>query len=92
LKGAASTREKGLVLTVVNPDVSAARETEIAVRGGRVKSGRVTTLAHTDIHAHNSFAQRDVVKPVVASLAGSGRVLRHTFPAASVTKLELEME
>jgi alpha-L-arabinofuranosidase len=92
LKGAASLHNKQLVLTVVNPDVSAAREAEIAARGGRVISGKVTTLRHTDLHAHNSFEQRDVVKPQSAALTGSGRTVRHTFPAASVTKLELELE
>ncbi len=95
LKGAASVRGKDVVLTVVNPDVSASREAEIGLRGGRVKSGKVTTLTHTDIHAHNSFEAREVVKPVESALpglAGSGRVVRHMFPAASVTKLELTLE
>jgi alpha-L-arabinofuranosidase len=95
LKGAASLHEKELVLTVVNPHVSEAREAEVSARGARVGAGSVTTLTHTDIHAHNSFDQRDVVKPqttVLAGIAGSGRVIRHTFPAASVTKLELTLE
>src|SRR5262249_10511955 len=76
LKGAASVRGKDVVLTVVNPDVVAVRETEISLRGGRVKSGRVTTLTHTDMHAHNSFEQRNVVKPEESVLNGSGRVVR----------------
>jgi alpha-L-arabinofuranosidase len=96
LKGAASLRDKKLVLTVVNPDVSAPRETEIAWRGGgRMKSGRVSTLTHTDMHAHNSFDHPDVVKPVevaFAGIGGGGLEVRHTFPAASVTRLELELE
>ncbi len=43
LKGSASLHDKRLVLTVVNPHVSEAREAEIAVRGAAVKSGSVTT-------------------------------------------------
>jgi len=92
LKGSASLHDKRLVLTVVNPHVSEAREAEIAVRGATVKSGNVTTLTNTDIHAHNSFAQRDVVKPRTSTLSGSGKLVQHTFPAASVTKLELTLE
>ena len=95
LKGAASVRGKDIVLTVVNPDVAAARDTEIGWRVGRFKACKVTTLSHTDIHAHNSFEARDMVKPLesmVGGSAASGRVLRHTFPAASVTKLELTLE
>jgi alpha-N-arabinofuranosidase len=92
LKGAASLHEKQLVVTVVNPHVSEAREAEIAVRGATVKSGTVVTLTHTDIHAHNSFEERDVVKPQTSPLAGAGKVVQHTFPAASVTRLELTLE
>jgi alpha-L-arabinofuranosidase len=92
LQGAASLHEKAVVLTVVNPHVSEAREAEIAVRRAGVKSGSVTTLTHKDIHAYNSFEQRDVVRPQMSALEGSGRVVRHTFPAASVTKVELMLE
>jgi alpha-L-arabinofuranosidase len=92
LRGSASLHEKQLVLTVVNPNVGKASETEIAVRGASVQSGSVTTLAHSDIHAHNTFEQRDVVKPQTSAFSGSGKVVRHSFPAASVTKLELALE
>lgn len=68
LKGSASLHDKRLVLTVVNPHVSEAREAEIAVRGAAVK------------------------KPQTSSLSGSGKLVQHTFPAASVTKLELTLE
>jgi alpha-N-arabinofuranosidase len=91
LKGAASLHDKQLVVTVVNPHVSEAREAEIGVRGATVKSGSVITLAHTDIHAHNSFEQRDLVKPQTSALSGSGKIVHHTFPAASVSKLELTL-
>ena len=44
LQGSASLHDKELVLTVVNPHVSAARETRIGVRGASLKSGTATTL------------------------------------------------
>jgi alpha-N-arabinofuranosidase len=89
LKGSASLQDKNLVLTVVNPHVSEARETELAVRGATIKSGTVTTLTHSDIHAHNTFEQRNVVTPQERDLGAGGHSLNVTFPPASVTKLAL---
>jgi alpha-N-arabinofuranosidase len=89
LRGSASLHDKQLVLTVVNPDVGTARETEIFVRGANIQSGTITTLTHGDIHAHNSFDQRNVVSPQTKGLAGKGHSVTVTFPAASVSKLVL---
>jgi len=52
LKGSASLQIRTWFSPVVNPHVSEARETELAVRGATIKSGTVTTLTHSDIHAH----------------------------------------
>ena len=92
LNGAASLHDKQLVLTVVNPDIKASRETEIGLRGASVRSGSVTTLTHSDIHAHNTFEQRNVVTPQSKALENGGRTVRYTFPPASVTKLTLALE
>jgi alpha-N-arabinofuranosidase len=91
LKGSASLHGKELVLTVVNPHVSEARETEIGIRGGGLKSGFATKLTHSDMHAHNSFAERDVVSPKTSAVDFKGKTLTYTFPPASVTKLALTL-
>ena|SRR5271165_593629 len=91
LKGSASLRDKDLVVTVVNPHVSEARETELGVRGAGIQSGSVTVLTHSDIHAHNSFEQREVVHPESRALEIKKGNLTHTFPPASVTKLALRL-
>jgi alpha-N-arabinofuranosidase len=91
LKGSASLHEKDLVLTVVNPHVSEPRETEIAVRDAGIHSGSVTVLTHSDIHAHNSLDQRDVVRPQTKTLEIKVRSLTHVFAPASVTKLALRL-
>ncbi|HEX4425237.1 MAG TPA: alpha-L-arabinofuranosidase C-terminal domain-containing protein [Terriglobales bacterium] len=91
LKGSASLQDKNLVLTVVNPHVSDARETELGVRGATIKSGTVTTLTNSDIHAHNTFEQRNVVTPQERDLGSGGRSINFTFPPASVTKLALTL-
>jgi alpha-L-arabinofuranosidase len=92
LAGSSSLHDKQVVLTVVNPHVSRASEAEIAVRGASVKSGTVTTLTHSDIHAYNSFEHRDVVKPTTSTLQAGGKVLHYELPPASVTRLELTLE
>ena len=48
---------------MVNPHASAARETEIAVRGGAATAVRAMTMAAADIHAHNTFDNPEAVRP-----------------------------
>jgi alpha-L-arabinofuranosidase len=91
LKGSASLHDKDLVLTVVNPHVSESRETEIRIPGATVQSGTVTVLTHSDIHAHNSFAQKDVVQLQTKTLEEKGKSLNYVFAPASVTKLALRL-
>jgi alpha-L-arabinofuranosidase len=91
LKGSASLRDKELTLTVVNPHVSGPRDTQITVRGAKLKSASATVLSHPDIHAHNTFDQRNVVTPKEQSAEIKGDVLNFRFPAASVTKLAVQL-
>ena len=91
LKGSASLHDKELTITVVNPHVSDPRETEIVVRGGAVKAGAATLLTNRDIHAHNTFDQRQVVVPENKILEIVSPTLNYTFPPASVTKLALTL-
>jgi alpha-N-arabinofuranosidase len=91
LNGAASLHDKQLVLTVVNPDVKVGREAEIRVRGASLQSGSATTLTHSDLHAHNTFEQRNVVVPQNKSVEAKGRTLTYMFPPASVTRLTLSL-
>ena len=91
LKGSASLHDKDLVLTLVNPHVSEARETRIAVHGGKIASAAATILASSDIHAHNSFEQKDAVTPRTQAAATQDGSLTFTCPPASVTKLVLAL-
>jgi alpha-N-arabinofuranosidase len=91
LKGSASLHDKTLVLTAVNPNVSRPLEAQVAIHGAQAKSATATVLTASDIHAHNTFDQRDVVAPKTANAeVRSGRV-SFRFPAASVVKLEIEL-
>jgi alpha-N-arabinofuranosidase len=91
LQGSASIRGKSLVLTVVNPNVSDVCETEISTGAAKLKSGAITTLSNPDIHAYNSFQQRDVVVPRTSELKIGGSALVVTFPPASVTTVQIEL-
>jgi len=91
LRGAASLRDKNLTISVVNPDVSQPREAEIHLLGAEAASGQATVLATQDIHAHNTFDHPDAVKPHAESWSPSGRTVKFTFPAASVTVLQLKL-
>jgi alpha-N-arabinofuranosidase len=89
LKGSASLRDNELTVTVVNPHVSETREAEIVIRGAGLKAGSSTTLTHSDIHAHNTFEQKQTVVPQAKAIEVKGSTLNYTFPQASVTKLTL---
>jgi alpha-N-arabinofuranosidase len=91
LKGAASARAKRLFLTVVNADISKPRETEIVLRGASATSGTASVLTNSDIHAYNSFQNKNVVRPVAKSLNAKGTSFVFEFPAASVSALQIEL-
>jgi alpha-L-arabinofuranosidase len=91
LKGSASIHGRGLTLTLVNPSVNEIRETEIIVRSASVKSGTITVLTNSDLHAHNTFDRRNEVTPRVKDLQSTGGVITIQIQPASVTKLELSL-
>ena len=92
LQGSASLHDKELVLTVVNPHVTQSRETQIGIRGTSLKSGTATTLTNSDIHAHNTFTERNAISPQTKALDFKGEALTYNFPPASVTKLTLSLQ
>jgi len=91
-KGPGSEDGKLLTLSVVNPHLTRPITTEIAVRGRSVTSASGMVLAAHDVHDHNDFAHPDAVKAVAAQVdAPGGGKLRHTFPPASVTTLQITL-
>ncbi len=91
LAGSASSQDKKLVLTVVNPDAAQPYEAQIVIPGASIRSARARALACADIHAHNTFDKPHEVEPrdvVVESKAGE---CVHQFAPASVTRLEFEL-
>ena len=93
LAGSASVAGSTLTLTVTNPHLTQPRETEIAVRGGNVRSVKATVLSASDVHAVNTFDHPHTIVPrdVPAAAPAAGQPVVFTFPAASVTKLEISL-
>jgi alpha-N-arabinofuranosidase len=91
LAGSASLRDRELVLTVTNADLTQPREAEIVVRGASVKAVRVITLAAKDIHAHNSFDNPRAIEPKEGQATATGTTLAHRFAPASVTRLQISL-
>ena len=91
LSSSASVNGKQLTVTVTNPHMDQPREAEIFVRGATPKSVAAVTLAASDPHAHNSFANPNAVQPRRSTVDLRGGSLVHKFPAASVTKLEITL-
>ena len=91
LRGSASVRDKNLTITAVNPSTSEPRLVEITLRGATVKEASLKFLSHSDIHAHNTFDQRDVVVPQAKPLTANGRTLVVEFPPASVAALNIQL-
>jgi alpha-L-arabinofuranosidase len=91
LTGSASLHGKELVLTVVNPHVTERREVEITVPGSTIHSAAAIVLTHSDIHAHNTFAQRDIVAPAISTVEIRGTLARIGCPPASVTKVVMAL-
>ncbi len=92
LSGSASVKDKTLTLTVTNPHVSDAQEVEIVVRGAAPGAVKGAQISAPDIHAHNTFAQPNVVGIKDATVAAvQNGVLVHRFPPASVTRLQFAL-
>lgn len=90
LSGSCSLQNKHAVLTVVNPDIRNAQETEINVRNGRISNVRATVLSANDIHAHNTFDNPNGLRPTTPAVS-AGTPWIYQFVPASVTCLEFDL-
>ena len=68
------------------------RPRDIVLRGAAVRAGQATVLAAKDVHACNTFDAPNTVQPAAAVFSTKGRAWTQRFPAASVTKLAIELE
>jgi alpha-N-arabinofuranosidase len=91
LNGSASRKGNTVTLTVVNPDLGNARVAQVALPAARIVKASGTVLRSDDMHAHNTFEHPEVVRTAKLDVSVGAGLLNVTFPAASVSKLEIEL-
>jgi alpha-L-arabinofuranosidase len=91
LAGSASVRNKHLVLSIVNSSAHDAQQTQIRFAGASASAVRATVLAASDIHAHNTFAEPNRVRPQSQTVRSSNGIISYSAPPASVTVLEVDL-
>jgi alpha-L-arabinofuranosidase len=91
LAGSCSLHDKRAVLTIVNPDLHNAQETEIDVLGARIARVRATVLTSDDMRARNTFDQPRAVEPTSNNGGAPASPFIYRFEPMSVTRLELDL-
>ncbi len=93
LCGSASIRGTTLTFTAVNPRLNTPLPTSIRLRGDASAAiVRETLLTHESIRAHNTFEEPDFLIPSSPKvLPLSGQSFDYTFPAQSITRLEMSL-
>jgi alpha-L-arabinofuranosidase len=91
LRGSASVHDKNLTITAVNPSTTESRLAEIALRGATIREASMSFLSNADIHAHNTFDQRDLVVPQTKRLSLNEGAFVVEFPPASVVALNIQL-
>jgi alpha-N-arabinofuranosidase len=92
LNGSASLQGKTLTLTVVNPHLTDALDTQIVLRGGATAtSATAQVLGGIDVHTHNTFAEPDNVQTRTVDAKASGQIVSFVFPPSSVVKLTVQL-
>jgi alpha-N-arabinofuranosidase len=89
LSGSCSMQGRKALLTVVNPHLKNAQETEIAFRGARIESVSAVVLTSADPRAHNTLNQPHALEPRKEATRAGATPLTYTFAPASVTRLEI---
>lgn len=91
LADSSSINGKQLTLTVTNPHLKEARETEIVIRGSRIVAAHARVLNAPDVHAHNTFDSPRAVEPRNEQLNVATGSFVYKFAPASVTQVQLTL-
>jgi alpha-N-arabinofuranosidase len=77
-----------LIVTAVNLSLTDPLPANVSLHGLAAKEAKGRVLAESDIHAHNTFAQPEAVKPRDLAVQIGAPGLRLTLPPMSVVKVE----
>ncbi|MGB7844462.1 MAG: alpha-L-arabinofuranosidase C-terminal domain-containing protein [Candidatus Acidiferrum sp.] len=75
----------------IYPSTSESQLAEIVLRGATAREASMSFLSNPDIHAHNTFEQRDVVVPETKALSMKDGILVIEFPPASAVALSIHL-
>ena len=88
LAGSCSVKGGWLTLSVVNSHASLPAESSIAIDAASLSDGTITLLTHSELNAHNTFDDPNVLRPTVAVWEPAQN---HTFPPASVSVIRARL-
>ena len=91
LNGSASRKGNVVTVTLVNTDLASPTQTQVSIRGLSIKTAKGLVLAADDMHAHNTFENKNAVHLADLKVDFSSEMLNVKIPAASVTKLEVTL-
>ena len=89
LNGSSSQKKNVVTLTVVNPSLDSLLQTQIVLRGRKVRDASGSILTASDMHAHNTFERPDAVKTTRLNSSPSDGSVFVNLPHASVSKIEM---
>ncbi len=92
LSGSCSTKGKQATLTIVNPDLRNAQQTQIDIRGAKISAAKAVVLTSSDMRAHNTLDQPHALEPKTDNSVKIGTPFVYAFAPASVTRLDLTFE
>ena len=91
IAGSASRNKKNLTLTLVHSEAEQPAEIEVALAGGSAREARQTILTHRNLNAHNTFGKPHELSPRESQATIDGGRVRCVLPAASVTRLDINL-
>jgi len=89
--GSASIKDNHLFLTLTNSHAGDSAEVEICLLGGASALSVSAQTLSGEIHACNTFAAPDAVRPEALALEGRGANIHIALPPASVTAVEINL-
>ena len=91
LSVSASVRGKAACITLTNTSLDLSRETQIAIRGGLVRSATAKAVFAKDVHAHNTFKEPAAVGVAILPTTVHDGQLTILLPPGSVSMVELAL-
>jgi alpha-L-arabinofuranosidase len=91
LNGSASLKNRVVTLTLINPNLHDPMEIEILLRGGAARTASGVVLTASDMRAHNTFQNPQVVVPRDLPALVDGPSVKVTAPAMAVVKLSVTL-